>query len=196
MVEATQRYTRITTPEELLVTLDEAKSVCSVFGNDLDALLSSLIVEATATVEQMVNKSLLLSQWKLTFDYFPNEILVKRPPVRSVLSIVYKDLNGNLHACDPEVYQVSLGGWKDPARIKPVMGMVWPITAMNTYEAVTVHFAAGADSPQEVPPGARRAVKFLVAHWFRNRETVGTVTNDIKNTLDLVLAMEDWGDYE
>lgn len=40
------------------------------------------------------------------------------------------------------------------------------------------------------PADIQQAVKFLVGHWFENRESVvvGTITSDVKQTVELLLA--------
>src|SRR4051812_21902860 len=100
------------------VLLAEAKQHLRVDGAYDDALINRLIGSAREYAERETRRQLLTSTYKLTLDYFPgrcwtltNEalprekaweygryfhdraILLPRPPLQSVTSIVYTDAN-------------------------------------------------------------------------------------------------------
>jgi hypothetical protein len=213
------RYVRTVAPEETPITLDEAKAACSIAveNTDLDDWINSLIAEATDAIEKRLSRQINDATWTLSLDSFPSvapddpfdvrtgalaywgiagEIVLERPPVTGVVSIEYIGQDGITRTLPEDQYQVDLGGPNNPARIRPTYGLVWPYVKLGTYNAVVVTFTAGATMVSDVSPCIKRAVKFLVAHWFRNHEPVGQGNAlPVPATFDFALLAEDWGAY-
>lgn len=193
------RYARTIAPAETPISLDEAKAACSIAveNTDLDDWITLLIAEAVDTIEKRLCRQFMAATWTLALDEFPEEILLERLPITGVTSIVYIDDDGQSQTLTADQYQIDLGGANSPARIKPVEGLTWPSTQSGTYNTVVVTFTAGAALADDVAPSAKRAVKFLVAHWFRNHEPVGPgQALEVPATFDFVLCAEDWGNYQ
>jgi uncharacterized phiE125 gp8 family phage protein len=190
------RYKQTVAPTIWPVSVPEARLQCSLIDEDWDEYLQNLIYAATTVVEKRLTRQILPATWTLSCDAFPAEIQILKLPVRSVESVVYTDYQGTVQTHLNTKYQVDLGSENRPARLKPVWGLIWPVTRVGTYNAVVVTFKSGYDDPASVPQTIKNAILYLVAHWFRNREPVGpNALSAVPNTLDAVLSAEDWGCY-
>lgn len=190
------RYDKTEDPDSLPVTLDEAKAACSVDGTDLDTWITALIGEAVDAIEKRLSVQIMEATWTATYDGFPDVIRLEKVPVTAVSSITYLDTAGDEQTLSAATYQTDLGNATTPARIMPIDGVSWPDTQSGTMGTVTVTFTAGRDDADNVSPSMKRAIKFLVAHWFRNHEpSTGIQTYTVPETMDLALAADDWGGY-
>jgi hypothetical protein len=114
------------------------------------------------------------------------------PPLQSITSVQYTDFQGQTQTVDPSLYVVSLG---TPARIQPTYSKVWPI-ARPTIDSVQITFVAGqANTADKVDEDVKAAMKMLIAHWYENREAVGTVGGPLAMAVDALLAVGDPGIY-
>jgi uncharacterized phiE125 gp8 family phage protein len=191
------RYQKTVEPTAEPVTLDEAKQHCYLTDSTHDVYLSALITKARDVVEKRITRQLMSATWRLSLDEFPDEILLTIPPIQSVSSIVYTDTAGTSTTLAASQYQVDASSKNNPARIKPAYGLSWPTTRCDTYNAVVVTFLAGYTTAALVPTPAKHAILMLVGHWFEHREPVniGNIVTRIPQTIDWLLASEDWGCY-
>jgi Phage gp6-like head-tail connector protein len=115
------------------------------------------------------------------------------PPLQQIVSLNYIDFSNQLQTIAPTVFNVSHG---IPGRIQPVYSQFWPITP-PTIDSVQVTFTAGY-GPLEinVPESARLAIKFMVATWYQNRESIapGQMLK-VPDTVDAILSVDDPGIY-
>lgn len=187
----------ITGPIEEPVTLVEMKThlkVPSVLTDD-DSYISGLISAARGEAEKFTRRAFLNQTWEQYFDHFPASgilpdrdqvayshdidrwfLRLLRPPLQSVTSITYIDMNGATQTLDQANYVVDAA--TEPARISPAFGKFWP-PARLIPNAVTVRFLAGyADTTADallVDPtfqSIKLAIMHLVGHWYFNREPV------------------------
>lgn len=185
-------------PNMHVLTLAAAKTHCSVTGtNDYDDYILALISRASETIEKHTDRQLMPATWTLTFDAFPSEITIHKPPVTSITSITYTDDAGDAQTLSSSYYQTDFATKDGPSRIKPAYGYTWPSTRSGDYNAVVVTFIAGYTNAASVPLTTRHAVAFLVAHWFKQREpvVVGMNVSKLPLGIEILLAMEDWGSY-
>lgn len=116
------------------------------------------------------------------------------PPLISIDSLEYDDFQGNVQSVPSDSYNVSLG---TPARIQPQYSHVWPISR-PTIDSVRINFTCGyGGTSASVPSNVRAAMKLMVAHWYENREWVGSGTTytTVPNTVDALLSPSDPGIY-
>ena len=191
-------YKRTVAPTATPITTAEAKTQCAIASGieDHDDYIDALIDRATEAIEKHCNIQMLSATWTLVLDTFPTEIVIVKPPVTAISSIGYTDTSGTAQTLSASAYQTSLSTEFAPARIKPAVGYNWPNTQTDAYEAVTVTFTCGYAEAADVPLTLKHAVAFLVAHWFRNRESVADRTiSKIPDGLEMLLSLEDWGAY-
>lgn len=193
---ASARYKRTVEPAGYPVSIDDLRQHCALSGNAWDDYLAGLIAKATNVLEKRLARQFLPSTWTHSVDAFPDELSIEVFPVTAVTQIHYIDYAGNPQTLPTNQYQVDLSGPNRSCRIRPVWGLIWPITRVGTYNAVVTTFTAGYANAAAVPPAAKHAILMLAAHWFRQREPVsGDVVNHVPMTLDWLLDSEATGNY-
>ncbi|WP_173931135.1 head-tail connector protein [Chelativorans sp. Marseille-P2723] len=152
------------------VSLAEAKAHLRVAHDSEDALISDLVRTARQEVEQMTATALIHQCWRLVLDDWPQEevVLLKRKPVREILSVTVFDADGAGSVMAPDAYQLDAAS--TPARLhladRPTPGL-----ALNGIE---IDFSAGfGEAGTDVPDLLKRAMLLLVAHWYEFRGAFG-----------------------
>jgi hypothetical protein len=162
-----------------------------------DAKLASMIASAREYCEALTNRAFVRQTVKLTLSRFPRlwcgyypgygyvmdhaswpiqhdprryrVIELPRPPLVSIESVNYYDLNNTLQTVDPADYLVSSGNM--PATLQPINN-AWPDTYLRE-DAVQITFVCGYEgsgSPPDltdgIPKGIIQAVKLTVEKNF------------------------------
>ena len=168
----------VTAPAAEPITAAEAKTHDRIDGTDSDTLLALYITAARQMTERMFGLALVTQTWDFSFDAFPpatrfdpwGAIPLPLPPLQSVTSISYLDGNGDSQTVSTSVYDVHANPTQpEPGRITLGYGQSWP-DVLCIPEAITVRFVAGFGAASAVPEDIKTALKFMVAHWFENRE--------------------------
>lgn len=138
----------ITPPRAEPVSLVEAKAHLNVDISADDTLITGLIAAARAAAENIAGRAMVLQTWDLVLDGFPSgatcPIEIPLPPLRSVTSISYIDVDGVTQTWAAADYTVDTSGFK--GRILPAYSEVWP-TTRDVINSVTVRFVAGYATP-------------------------------------------------
>lgn len=193
---SSDRYKRTVDATTEPVTLAEVKAQCSILDSSWDTYLTGLITKARSTIERRIGRQFLPATWVLSLDAFPAEVQIEVTPVSAVTSIAYVDYAGNTQTLPEAQYQVDISGGRSPARIRPVWGLVWPITRAGTFNAVAITFTAGYANAASVPPEAAQAILMLAAEWFKHREpTSEGVVNQVPLSIDWALEADNPGIY-
>lgn len=152
------------------VTLAEAKAQLRIAHDSEDDFLSGLLRAARGEIEQATGRALIDQSWRLALDAWPASatVLLRRAPVREVLSVTVYGAEGEAEVLDPGGYE--LDAVSCPARLhfarRPAPGK-----AMNGIE---IDFAAGyGEAGTDVPDLLKRAIMVLVAHWYEFRTAFG-----------------------
>lgn len=185
--------TLVTPPTIDPISLSEAKAHLRVAIADDDGLIAGYILAAREHIENETRRAFLTQTWDYTIDYcwpcervggsYKRRIVLPRPPVQSVTSITYIDLNGATQTLAANQYKLAkadTGEWF----IEPAYGVTWP-SVRNEMAAVTVRFVAGyGANPGDVPEPLRQAILLLIGHFYENREAVGAA-----NLIELPFAV-------
>lgn len=160
----------ITGPSIPAMSVQEIKNHLNIDTGAFDQMLAEYIDAATAMVERDANVALLTQTWALYLDQFPDwEIELRKPPVASITSVVYLDSTGASTTLSASDYR--LDGKSRPARLTPAYALDWPLTYPVT-NAVTITFVCGETSRDTVSDFAKQAIRMLVGHWYKHRESV------------------------
>jgi uncharacterized phiE125 gp8 family phage protein len=163
--------TRTVEPSDMPVTVNEVARALKLgtLTDDDELELNDLIPVAVDMVERDSQRALARQTWALYMDEFPcEEIELRKPPVISVSSVTYTDLDGDSQTVSASLYDTDLKS--SPARIWPAASSTgWP-TAKEMPNAVTVTFVAGY--PASVPRVAYQAI-MLAMDALYNKRCVG-----------------------
>lgn len=150
----------VTGPTSEPVSLAEAKAHCRVDNEDSDAMLAGYILAARRFAEGYTRRAFVTQTFDQTFDYdWPavcgsQQIFLLLPPLASVTSITYVDVDGATQTLSSSDYRVLTDGVL--GRVVPAYNVTWP--AVRSQEnAITVRFVAGWDA-SVVPDEIRTAI--------------------------------------
>lgn len=134
----------VTPPAVEPVSLAEAKLHLRVDHSTEDALIAALVSAAREDVESDSWRAVAAQTLRLDLDGFPDndeDIILPRPPLVSVTSIVYTDPDGDQQTMDSDDYVVQAAGDRC-GRISLASGVSWPST-LDQAAVVSITFAAG-----------------------------------------------------
>lgn len=163
---------RLVAPTTFPVGVDEVRARLKIDDEDDDEIgLKRLIAAATRVVENRTQRALITQKWKVTLDAFPCGAVIQlpRPPLLSVESIKYIDLNGVEQTLSSDDYVVDTSTYI--GTVYPAYGKSWPSTRSER-QAVRITFFAGYGGAVDVEPDLVLAILFLVAHYKQNVEAV------------------------
>lgn len=154
-----------------VVSTAEARAHVQQNHTDDDTYLDALVKAATIQAKKITGLSLITESLTIRFDRFPGRI-VKLPagPIQTFSSIAYLDGAGVSQTLSASLYATDL--YSKIPRVFPAASQNWPGTQCMP-NAVTMAVIAGyGDDGEDVPEGIRHAIKLMVGHWYRNRESV------------------------
>lgn len=171
----------ITPPAVEPVSLPELKEYLRMDPGDdsQDVTIQGLAMAARSWAEVFTGRRFVKQTWRLLMDFFPGYIDLKLagqrtsspfvsgsnavlvgiryaivlsfPPVRSIVSFVYQDANGNVTVMDPSSGYVA-DIESNPARLTPPFGQMWPV-ARVVVNAVQIDYELGYAQPLTVSSG-------------------------------------------
>lgn len=148
------------------VTVAEAKANLRLDHDSEDELLAGLIRAARDEVERFAGLALIDQSWRCAIDRLPRSgmVLLRRHPVREIISVTVYGRDGEASILDPADYQID--SLSRPARLH-FFRCPEPVRAMNGIE---IDFRAGfGEAGTDVPDLLKRAMLQLVAHWYEFR---------------------------
>lgn len=186
--------TLTTAPASEPLTAEEARRHCRIEDASEDSYIETLIEAARRYCENITDRAFITQTWKLYLDSFPTEIELRRCPVISITSITYIANDGTTTTLSTDVYQLLPG--TEPGIVTLKYNQTWP-SIRGDVRGVIVTFTAGYGDASAVPESIKHAMKLLIAHWYRNRESVitGTISKDLEQTVEALLWSEKWGAY-
>lgn len=146
------------------VTLSEVKTTLRLDHDGEDELIAGLIRAAREEVEASCGLALVDQDWRLALERPPRSgrVLLRRHPVREILSVTAYGSDGEASLVDPATYRLDGGG--RPARLH---FLAMPPSAANGIE---IDFSAGfGEAGTDVPDLLKRAMLVLVAYWYEFR---------------------------
>lgn len=159
----------ITAPTSEPITIAEAKAHLRVVGADDDAYIATLIVAARQAAEQATGRALMVQTWEVSFEQFKCGMKLPKPPIVSVTSIKYLDLDGSLQTLDPGQYE--LNDYEEPVEILRPYAVIWPATQRHE-NAVRIRYVAGYASAATVPQEIKSWMLLRIGLLYENRESV------------------------
>lgn len=166
--------TLVTAPTVPVIPLHEAKSHLRVDHEDEDDLIEAYTWAVNDLLDAQwgeLGRALATQTWRMTMDSFPTDrIVLPFPPVQSVTSITYYDLNNASQTAATSLYRLTAtdeGAWVDLTN-----GASWP-SVYDRADAVSIEFVCGyGTSAASIPEGIRMAAKLMLSHFYENRVSV------------------------
>lgn len=162
-----------------LVTLSEAKQHLRIASTYDDTNVRTLLDTARQMVERETNRSVLNQKWKMTLDYFPNEIYLPKGFIKSVDSVKYYNTSGTLTTLTKDTnYTVTVNC--DDGRILPVTS--WPADVKEDIRnAVEITFTAGYGEVRgQLTSWAEAATLLMLSKLYYNMDTSKPLEHIIK----------------
>lgn len=157
----------ITPPVNELVSLETIKEHLRIDLTEEHALLQSYLAAAVEQAEGLTRRAFLTQTLLYSVDAWPSSGVLKlpRPPLQSVDSVIYFDVDGNEHLWTD--YRVN-------TRSEP--GAIYfnntPSEELDpSGGAIEIQYIAGYASPAEVPQTITQALLMTIGHWYENRES-------------------------
>lgn len=183
----------ITPPAIEPVSLIEIKMQARIDHNEEDVLLSQYIKTARQHIEVITRRALITQTLELSLDdwWLPDGLELLMPPLQSVLSITYRDVDGVEAVLDPSSYVVDTQA--QPGRIRLKKEFAFPSTELWPFAPVKITYKAGyGDNAESVPEPIRQAIRMLAVHYYENREAVlverGVNVQALPYAVDALLA--------
>ena len=167
------------TAEPLDIELDVKPHLRVDFSDD-DGYIQSLLTAVREHVEVTELSSALMTQtWELVLDDWPRLPLVfPKPPLQSVTSIKYTDIDGAESIFSSAAYQVDADSW--PGRLVLKIGQSWPTVTLREIGGVVIRFVAGyGGAIEDVPAPIRQAMQLIISDLYENRENSPVITGTI-----------------
>lgn len=182
----------ITPAAELPVSLAETKAALLVDHNADDALILTLIANATEEAEILAGRSFVsrtvdlpLSRWPAT-----GVIRLEYPPISSVTSITYYDEDNVAGTISSADYITVLDS--TPPLIALAKDAVWPDATLRSVLPIRVRYVCGYGTAAAVPARYKALIMALVAVDYENREGILPSSTTQRQRLQAALRM-DWG---
>lgn len=192
------RLKLVTAPDAEPVSLALAKTHCNISISADDALVDSMIVAARRFAEKFTRRAFVTQTWDFFADNFPacdrrnrwSAIQLPKPPLVSVTHVKYVDAAGTLQTISTDVYDLQQPT-DGPGQVFLKYGQSWP-TSRCQANAVQIRFVAGYGTADAVPETIKKAILFMVGHWYENREgvVVGTISKEIEFAVTNLLRSE------
>jgi hypothetical protein len=171
--------------------LDQVKGYLRITDDSEDDVIDDIMYDACDFIETETGQQMMTAVKRMYLDGFPANdpvifnqssvinlapnldapipsryIPIRTPPLQSVSAVTYL-LDGTPTVLSPSLYTVDVNSM--PGRVVLNDGQQWP-TADNEPGSVYIDFTCGYASATAVPLRFGRAIRWLVAHYYENRD--------------------------
>ena len=122
------------------ISRTEAKLHCRIDGAADDTLVDGMIRAARTWVEIFTNRQLVTATLELKQENLPYELVLPRPPLQSISSVTYVDLDDATQTADSDLYATDVVS--EPGRLYMAYNETWP-TCRGYTQDVTITWKAG-----------------------------------------------------
>lgn len=180
----------VTPPDDLPLSVAEARQHCRIDGTDDDALVAALIQAATDHLDGwngILGRCLMTQTWRQDFPGFGCRMRLPLAPVQSVSQVTYYDADNAQQTLASSVYALLTDAVGSYVTLAP--NQDWPTTYRRP-DAVSVTYVAGYGGATDVPQAIKQAMLLMISHWYENREaaTVGVIASSLPMAVDALLT--------
>lgn len=191
--------TRAAQPVVEPVSLADAKTHLRVDTESDDDQILALITAAREWCENYTQRTFVHTQWTMTFDTFPWEIELPRPPVavasgNTATTITYAMETGGTATLATSQYRVDRTA--EPGVIRTVYAGTWPSHLLDRNSISVTWWGGYGEDGTKVPKVVRSAILMLVAYWYERRLAADQVAaTAVPFGVSSMLDSIKWGDY-
>ena len=160
-----------------------------------DMYISTLISTAREYCENVTRIAFASQTIEMYLDYFAPCYAIeipRPPPLRSIVSVKYKDHNGTeVTMIENSDYIVDLDS--PVGRIVLPYGKTWPAFTPYSVNPIKIRFVCGYDTNDKIPYPLKQAMLLLIGHWYENREATGEATGQIAFAVKALLSQYKMG---
>lgn len=157
---------QIAAPSGEPVSSDEALDWLRQSDTTESAKVGRLITTARDMVERSVGVQMMTATYRYEQDWIEGfTIRLPRPPLQSVSSIQYRDIDGVIQDLDTDIYEVDTES--DPGRVTLAPYKIWPVILYGP-GAFRITYTAGYGGASAVPGLLKTAVLMLVAYLYEH----------------------------
>lgn len=179
------------------VSLEEVKLYLRIDVATEDDLLDTLMATAHNNVEKFLGRTLLTTTQTMYLDAWPTKdrLYLPFPPVQSITSVVYTDVDGvenTMYAAD---YTLGLDARTKLHQIQLVYGASWPTGTLSPNNPIVITYVAGYGATHVSVPGViRTGILSEICDMYEHRGSVvtGTIVADRKVMQRLLWNMRCW----
>jgi uncharacterized phiE125 gp8 family phage protein len=181
------------------VSLSDAKTHLRVDTESDDDQILALITAAREWCENYTQRTFVHTQWTMTFDTFPWEIELPRPPVavasgNTATTITYAMETGGTATLATSEYRVDRTS--EPGVIRTVYAGTWPSHLLDRNSISVTWWGGYGEDGTKVPKVVRSAILMLVAYWYERRLAADQVAaTAVPFGVSSMLDSIKWGDY-
>lgn len=172
----------ITAPQSEPITLTDVEGQVRVASlSDESSTVDIMISAVREQAEALTRRALITQTWELVLDSFASSrerIVLPKPPLQSVVSIIYTDVDGVEQTLSSDLYQVivQVGPSAGYGYVIPAYNAYWP-TTLNDVNVVKIQFKCGygpltVGDSDNIPLGIKQWMLLNVANIFENRESI------------------------
>lgn len=154
---------QLTTPDDMGITLQQAKDFLRVEYSEDDALIESMVKGATRVAQSFINQQISECQYVMALDEFEKEIKLLSP-VKTIDSVKYYDADNVLQTVNPSnYYLVDIGL---PNKLCFTTGFSIP-ALYDRPDAVQITFTSGMNN---IADDIKAFIRIRVATLYQSRE--------------------------
>jgi uncharacterized phiE125 gp8 family phage protein len=159
----------------------------------------ALLSAAREWCENYTQRTFIHTQWTMTFDTFPWEIELPRPPVavasgNTATTITYAMETGGTATLSTSQYRVDRTA--EPGVIRTVYAGTWPSHLLDRNSISVTWWGGYGEDGTKVPKVVRSAILMLVAYWYERRLAADQIaSNAVPFGVSSMLDSIKWGDY-
>ena len=161
------------------ITLQQAKEHLRVVVADDDAYISGLIVAARVAAEGRLNRTIVQRQRVARFAAWTDDMVLLKPPILSVDSVMYVDETGGEMPLDLGLYYLQPADEDTLPRLELRAGEPYPLLDRRR-QPIAVHYTAGY-AVGEVPPPIIQWMLLAIGTLYGNRESIinGSISQEL-----------------
>jgi uncharacterized phiE125 gp8 family phage protein len=157
----------ITAPTVDPVTVDEVQDHLRISGEE--AMVSRLIKSATSVIENYLGRRLITQVWDQYFECWRDRMTLFYPPLQTLDSLKYYDLDGTQRTLASTHYWVTTD---DPAQIVRAYETTWPELQYGRPQPIVARMTIGYGLEAAVPQDIKDAIKLFATDLYEHRGSV------------------------